>query len=478
MAIPDSGAPYVYTQLDASSKTALLTALKNALVASGWTLKQSDSSSVTVAFTGLPANTNTVTFDGVVYTFKTVLIQANAREVLIGASATECASNLADAINAEPGTSGTKYSNTTTAHPTCTAADSTTNCTVYGPNGFVASETLANATLNRTTAIGLGYKLDSARCPSGLQMRLMIDDDGNATMIRIRAAACDEAVVLAHNWRLNTAADRLLEFYGVKHRIFTSLLSAPLEQGCNFMAGTPALKAKNASPKIAAISDSGGLFQIETLTAHGKVTGEHVFISGGTKNTGAAASAVNGDWQITVTDTTHYTLDGSTYTAESYDADSGLSGSPSQVSRAFYVAGDDTALRVLNFRNTFGYNVGISNIPYQGVCLNQYAYCSSTANSTPSLLRIHRPTDDIIPGQSLRDLSGMANEFEAQIAWPISSSAAEPRIVGLIWNTFALSEPYPCDKVKHNFLGFNWMNYTDDWTYAKGSLWIATTPAV
>ena len=342
MAIPDSGAPYVYTQLDASSKTALIEALKQALIDSDWTLKQSDSASVTVTFTGLPANGNTVTFDGVVYTFRTAITQENPREVDIGADAAECASNLADAINAEAGTSGTAYSNSTTAHPTCTASASTTACTVYGANGFTASETLANATLNRTTAIGLGYKLDSARCPSGLQMRLMLDDDGNATMIRIRVASCDETAVLSGAWRLTADPGRLLEFIGCKHEVWTYLAGSAATQGCNFHCGTPALKDKNVPPKIASISDNGGLFQITTTTPHGGVTGEHVHIAGGTVDSGAGVSAINGDHQITVLDSLNYTLDASTYAAESYDADSGLSGTTSLAARAFWVEGDDT----------------------------------------------------------------------------------------------------------------------------------------
>jgi hypothetical protein len=471
MAIPDSGAPYVYTQLDASSKTALLEALKQALINSGWTLKQSDSPSVTVSFTGQPANTNTVTFDGVVYTFKNVLVQGNPREVLSSASASACAANLADAINEAAGTKGTAYSNTTTAHPTCTASASVANCVVSGPNGFVASETLTNATLNRTIAICSGYKLDSARCPSGLQMRLMIDDDLNATNIRIRASSCDEAVVLTNAWRLNTSAGRLLEFVGCKHQIFTFLLGAATEQGCNFMCGTPYLRAKNAPAKIASISDSGGLFQITTTLPHGMVTGEHVYIGGGTKDLGVSASAINGDWQVTVLDSLNYTLDGSTYAAESYDADSGLSGSTSAVSRAFWVAGDDTVFRSANFRATLGLYAGLGT-GFAGVCLNQYSYCVNATNVT--LLRLKLPYEDGT-ATPVPDLSGMVDLTEARICWPISAVAAQSKEVGDLYNCFALAAPYPMDKVKHGFQGFNWINYTNNGTYAHGSLWLATT---
>jgi len=61
-----------------------------------------------------PADTETVTIEGVVYTFKTVL--ASAFDVLIGADEEESLANLMAAINEDAG-AGTLYGTGTTAHP-------------------------------------------------------------------------------------------------------------------------------------------------------------------------------------------------------------------------------------------------------------------------------------------------------------------------------------------------------------------------
>lgn len=70
-----------------------------------------------------PADNDTVTIDGHVYTFKTALTPA-ANEVLIGADAAAALDNLKAAINAGAG-SGTLYGAGTVAHATVTATTNT-----------------------------------------------------------------------------------------------------------------------------------------------------------------------------------------------------------------------------------------------------------------------------------------------------------------------------------------------------------------
>jgi hypothetical protein len=482
MAIPDSGAPYCYTQLDCSSKNVLLAALKQALVDSGWSLRSSTTiGTVTLSTGNVIGNGNTATFDGIVYTFRTALTQGNPREVKCGASAAESMINLADAINANPATSGIGYSSSTTAHPTCTASNPlSAQCMVSGPNGFVASET-TNGALDRTVAIGANYKLDSARCPSGLQMRLILDDDGvlgagSVSTIRIRAATCDESTVLTAHWRLAISAGRLLEFVGCKHQVFIWLLGAFAEYGCNFHCGTPALRAHHAPARIASITDSGGLVQITTTLPHGLVTGEHAYISGATKDEGATPSAVNGDWQVTVIDSLNYTLDGSVYAAEAYDVDSGVSGSASRISRAFWAMGDEVAMKQHSFRTTTGMMLNSLNNVNYGVALNQFSY--SYMNGFGSVgPRLKVPIDDGT-GQPAPEFGGLLDLHEARISWPITAYVSQVETVGNLWLAFVVPKGVPMDKVKHNFLGFNWINYTHNATGSRGSLWIATSPAV
>lgn len=65
----------------------------------------------------LPTNGDTITVDGVVYTFVTAVATAN--DVLIGVSANATMTNLSYAINTEGGTVGVNYGIGTTLHPTC-----------------------------------------------------------------------------------------------------------------------------------------------------------------------------------------------------------------------------------------------------------------------------------------------------------------------------------------------------------------------
>lgn len=100
---------------------------------------------------GQPGNGETVTIDGVVYTFKTTLSTGPtvAYEVLRGADAAAALTNLKKAINGEA-TAGTNYSTGTVAHPTveASAVDSTTltaRARAYGTagNSIALAETLS-----------------------------------------------------------------------------------------------------------------------------------------------------------------------------------------------------------------------------------------------------------------------------------------------------------------------------------------------
>lgn len=73
---------------------------------------------VTGTFTATNANDgDTFTINGLAYTFRTAIDNAEVREVLIGATSQATTQNMVDAINAEPSTIGTSYSNPTSANP-------------------------------------------------------------------------------------------------------------------------------------------------------------------------------------------------------------------------------------------------------------------------------------------------------------------------------------------------------------------------
>lgn len=112
----------------------------------------------TITLTANPANTNTVTINGTVYTFKTSL-GGSAFEILIGAANTDTASNLAAAINLADG-SGTTYGSSTTRLGIITASASSNVVTLTAAlrgtvgNGYTLAKSGANITISGATLSG------------------------------------------------------------------------------------------------------------------------------------------------------------------------------------------------------------------------------------------------------------------------------------------------------------------------------------
>lgn len=97
----------------------LVTTLTGTGAASTFTVTAGARSAQTLTFSGNPSNGDTVTIDGITYTFETAIDETAAYSVLIGGTAGDSRDNLVDAINL---TEGGSYSNITTKHPTVTAA--------------------------------------------------------------------------------------------------------------------------------------------------------------------------------------------------------------------------------------------------------------------------------------------------------------------------------------------------------------------
>lgn len=123
------------------------------------TRRTSVNSSAALTFSGLPSNTQTVTIDGHVYTFKTAL--AGADDVLIGATSAECARNLAYAINNAEAFAGYYFGSGTVGHTTCKALNPLASVVtvwfiepgVIG-DGTAVLETLSNAAWSASTLTG------------------------------------------------------------------------------------------------------------------------------------------------------------------------------------------------------------------------------------------------------------------------------------------------------------------------------------
>lgn len=178
MAIVSAGGTYrndLYTGI--TSRQSLLSAINTTLVAAGWTSTLAKAYT-TVEFTGNPANNDTITVAGQVYTFKTVI--GSAYDVLIGASAFDSYFNFKSALNALAG-SGTLYGGGTVANTQMEGGrmggGGATGYLIIQKivGGFFTSpgctESLANAVLTYSGSItGGGYKWTSARSDQGLVM--------------------------------------------------------------------------------------------------------------------------------------------------------------------------------------------------------------------------------------------------------------------------------------------------------------------
>lgn len=146
--------------------------------------------SVTVTFNNPPNNGNTLSLDGVTYTFRSTINDAAVNEVFKGIDADTAAYNLAAAINRSAG-AGTSYSSATVAHPRCSAVQTLNVCRVEyrtagtAGNGALALESLSNATLSSNVFSGGGPLKNDLVTVDRLVYRINdigYDEDGLVTL--------------------------------------------------------------------------------------------------------------------------------------------------------------------------------------------------------------------------------------------------------------------------------------------------------
>jgi len=198
-------APTIYRSTDANApiltaSPGSVVALLNACLVNGY---GSVKATATITSSGTTvANNDTITIDGVTYTWKTALTPA-AGEVLIGASAATNLSNLAAAIG-QWGTSGTNYGAGTTLQTNVQVTALTTTVLTLtalkggtGGNSIAISKSAANITLSGATLAGgsgtdttasLGWTAPfttangaAYRAAAGLRMYVQVLDNASGT---------------------------------------------------------------------------------------------------------------------------------------------------------------------------------------------------------------------------------------------------------------------------------------------------------
>lgn len=471
--------PIVHTQLDAGDLANLVTDIRAALLSADWTESSVTDARIVMTFSGQPVNTQTVTIDGKTYTWKTVLSGA-ADEIFIGVDAAACASNLRDAINDVSANEGTTYGTGTVAHTTVTASLSGSQVTVtsltagVAGNGFTITNSLSNVTLDTTSARYGGYIMRSGKTPHGLEMKLWVrwaGTFGAFPVAELIPMSVDEATV-GINGQLQVNAARLLDIHACPYQVLIWLQGTSTTGGCVFECGVPYLDLSERAPTIVSVADDGsGQYLVETSVSHGRVTGESVHIAGA-EASGSPLTSLNGTHAtVTVTDATHYILDGSTY-ASGYDANSAVAAGVDQVSRAIWC----NAQEHTHARATFRVQLAPSNVSqsYLSMMMNQYAYTHVGAGTIARLATSRSPNDNSNAAPA-KKWGGKALFLEPLIGWPITSATSDVFWVGGLWNAAVICDDIDKDSVRNNHSGYNWLAYTDN--HDAGTLVLAIAEA-
>lgn len=291
----------------------LVTTMAASCAAAGWSV--TDLSQYAVLSGPQPTNTQTVTIDGHVYTFNTVLGGANS--VLIGANTLATLQNLKAAINGAAG-AGTIYGIGTAANTsvTCVFADSTT--TGFGLSGSsLVVHTLSSLGLAVSSASN--YSWSASNLTSKLRRFVSIETPQfQQVYAYIGAAPQDQTTVLQMfimNRDQSTGVGQLAaraisngqtyRFITHRYGFHCHLVGTYNTRATGIYLQSTYLPGNIAPCKIIGATNTSPIV-VETSAAHGYVTGDTVlqkYVEGNT--------AANSSFTVTVTDTTHYSLDGS-----------------------------------------------------------------------------------------------------------------------------------------------------------------------
>lgn len=176
-------------------------------------LSETKASSTLTSDATAPSDGDTVTVDGITYTFRTALTNTVGApyEVLIGASAAAALDNIKSAVNASAG-EGTTYGTGTLAHPTVTAeanANTTQEFTAkrFGTyaNGFITVENSTHLAWDDTTLGGASATPGVNAVPN----EVLIGADAAASLDNLKSAINDTGTEGTH-YSTGTAANPLV----------------------------------------------------------------------------------------------------------------------------------------------------------------------------------------------------------------------------------------------------------------------------
>jgi hypothetical protein len=423
--------------LTATTKATLADAWEADLVAAGWTSADIPAS-LTGTFTGQPADNQTITIDGTTFTAKNT--PTTNFHFQIGASFAATATNMATQIAAY--------------HPTFTATDNgagvVTMTALTGglsKNNATVTEGMSNFTVSGNAWNG-GYRLTSAPTETRLQMAVYIYESDTTANLRVQIGSADW-LSTKQTFAVTTGAGVIYKSVATAHTFWLWQYNATTGL---IYAGTPFVREPQRGTLISGAADNGsGLVRI-TATAHGLTTGQTAYVEG-VKIGGSYSAAVNGSRVVTVVDADTLDLQGTTWPGGTYDTDTGVVATVNQIARAIYCMQDGESWRT---SDRSGGNTRISLV-------NEMAWTGG------GNIRFIIPSDT--SGNVFPNYGEIYDVFEPRIAWPASSGAADPLIIGDVFAAFCVSVATPME-LTASFDGHDWVNFTNNAT-EQVALWLA-----
>lgn len=261
-----------------------------------------------------PANTHTVTINARVYTFNTVL--GGADSILIGGSVLATLQNLKAAINNEAGI-GTLYGLGTAINADVTAACAI-NALLNGTSGAylviytkgalsIAVSEFSNLDWGTPTLGSVLYRMISVETAQFQQTYAFIGAMPNTptTNVGIFTMNRDQSTGIGQITTRVITNGQTYRFITHRYGFHTYLVGTYNTRGTGIYLQSPYLPGNLSPCKIIGATNASPIV-MQTSASHGYVTGDSVKQQYITGNLGA-----NGTFTVTITDATHYSLDGS-----------------------------------------------------------------------------------------------------------------------------------------------------------------------
>ncbi len=478
-----SGGPYVndvYTFPASSRRQYLFDSLRTSLLAATWTSSVLRPKS-TFTWTANPANNSTITLNGKVYTFQTVLTNVNGN-VLIGATLADSITNLRNAIMLGPG-SGTTYAAATTAPTGVTVLlfDATTiticGSTTTNPYTDFGLALSSGGTINGTWAVtsltrgGWIFKspessVDFAQGCFVIWADTLADGSGGSVFISIATRDASEVanytdVVSATSAQITTQVTSTLNAAftsaGIQFRVVASPRMVSLNKpfstandGENFFYNIAIAPSFMRGKKISGASNTTPI-TITTTASHGYTTGQTVrclYING---NTAANTTAT-----ITVLSSTQFQLDGTVGNGAYTSGGICINISLKEVGEAISSIGCNASGGAPSVRNS----VSLESSALAG---NKYIFNGTFYNNNAGGGVGYRAVYTFPLGNTVSSINQWQNDtgllLDPWISFPAGGTPSSASRVTAQWVDVAwVSEASPVDTVPSPFLSRSWMS--------------------